>query len=186
MLEKHRNLKLATAILLSAVVADATLGGTSTLAVSTSTRRVSAIVDTTSSLVTAPVVEQKIEATQTWAPATSDTVVTEVTKVAEEPFRPYLPLALALISVDCDGNGVPDSTQISAGAMDWDGDGVLDSCEYAMGDLNLNGFIDGQDVSILLGWWGISNPLYGDLNGDGIVNAIDLGTILGRYGVVTY
>ena len=47
MLEKHRNLKLATAILLSAVVADATLGGTSTLAVSTSTRRVSAIVDTT-------------------------------------------------------------------------------------------------------------------------------------------
>ncbi len=88
MLEKHRNLKLATAILLSAVVADATLGGTSTLAVSTSTRRVSAIVDTTSSLVTAPVVEQKIEATQTWAPATSDTVVTEVTKVAEEPFRP--------------------------------------------------------------------------------------------------
>jgi hypothetical protein len=55
-----------------------------------------------------------------------------------------------------------------------------------MGDLNLNGTIDQQDVSILIGWWGIPNPLFGDLNGDNVVDANDLGIILGRFGAVTY
>ena len=90
------------------------------------------------------------------------------------------------MSVDCNANSVPDSTEISNGAQDSDSDGTLDSCEFAIGDLNLNGFIDSYDVSILLGWWGITNPLYGDLNGDNVVNAYDLGIILGRYGVVTF
>ena len=46
--------------------------------------------------------------------------------------------------------------------------------------------IDGADVSILLGWWGIPNPLYGDLNADNVVDARDLGIVLGRFGVATY
>ena len=87
---------------------------------------------------------------------------------------------------DCNGNGIPDATEIANGAQDFDNDGVLDSCEFAFGDLNLNGVVDSLDVSILLGWWGVPNPLYGDLNGDGVVNAIDLGTLLGRFGVVTF
>jgi hypothetical protein len=85
---------------------------------------------------------------------------------------------------DCDGNGVDDLVDISAGAADYDGDGRLDACEYAFGDLNLNGVINQQDVNILLGWWGIPSPLYGDLDGDGTCGPQDLGVLLARWGLV--
>ena len=97
-----------------------------------------------------------------------------------------LPIIVALTSFDCNGNGTPDGVEIAGGAADWDNDQILDSCEYKVGDLNLNGVIDGADVSILLGWWGIPNPLYGDLNADNVVDARDLGIVLGRFGVATY
>lgn len=46
------------------------------------------------------------------------------------------------VGSDCDGDGTPDSDQISAGAADCDGDGVLDSCQLA-GDLSLDWNGDG-------------------------------------------
>ena len=92
----------------------------------------------------------------------------------------------SFITVDCNGNGTPDSTDIANGAMDWDTDGTPDSCEVSAGDLNLNGIVDGQDLSILLGWWGISNPMFGDLNQDGKVDGIDMGMLLGRFGAVVF
>lgn len=185
-MSKRSTLSIVAAFCLTAIIADATLGGTAPMAASGTKRRVSAVVNTVTAVVTIPVVEKKIETTQVWVPEVTETVVTEISKVAEEPFRPYIPLATALMSLDCNANSIPDSTEISNGAQDSDSDGTLDSCEFAIGDLNLNGFIDSYDVSILLGWWGITNPLYGDLNGDHAVNAYDLGIILGRYGVVTF
>lgn len=85
---------------------------------------------------------------------------------------------------DCDNNGVDDAADIAAGAADFDIDGRLDECEYTYGDLNLNGIINQQDVSILLGWWDIPNPQYGDLNGDGSCGPQDLGALLARWGLV--
>ena len=90
----------------------------------------------------------------------------------------------AVALVDCNGNGISDSVDISNGAADADSDGKLDSCETRYGDLNLNGVIDQQDVYILLGWWDIPNPLAGDLNGDTHTNAEDLGMLLARWGLV--
>ena len=89
-----------------------------------------------------------------------------------------------MVLVDCNGNGISDSVDISNGAADADNDGKLDSCEMRYGDLNLNGVIDQQDVYILLGWWDIPNPLAGDLNGDTHTNAEDLGMLLARWGLV--
>ena len=177
---------LVSAIIATAFIAEATIGGTTPLAAVGNTRKVSATVNTTTSIVTAPVVEVKVASTNTWVPAPVDSQATEVISVLEQPIRPYLPAITAFLVFDCDGNGVSDSTQISNGAQDSDHDGVLDSCEFKVGDLNLNGIIDGADVSILLGWWGITNPLYGDLDGDNVVNARDLGLLLGRFGVVVY
>lgn len=185
-MDTKRIIIFTSAVALTGLIADVTLGGPAALSASGSKRRLNAVVETTTSIVSVPVVEAKNETTQLWQPATEDTVVTIVGKAAEEPFRPFIPLAMALTVLDCNGNGTPDSTEISQGAMDWDADGVLDSCEYRMGDLNLNGVIDGQDVSILLGWWGVPNPLFGDLDGDNAVNARDLGTLLARFGVVMY
>jgi len=85
---------------------------------------------------------------------------------------------------DCDSNGTDDAADIAAGAADFDADGRLDKCEYAYGDLNLNGVINQQDVSILLGWWAIPNPQYGDLDGDGSCGPEDLGVLLARWGLV--
>ena len=47
-------------------------------------------------------------------------------------------------------------------------------------DLNRDGCIDGADLAILLGLWGIPNPPIGDLDGDGSVSGSDLETILGN------
>ena len=94
------------------------------------------------------------------------------------------PAAALVVLVDCNGNGISDSVDISNGAADADSDGKLDSCETRYGDLNLNGVIDQQDVYILLGWWDIPNPLAGDLNGDTHTNAEDLGMLLARWGLV--
>lgn len=92
----------------------------------------------------------------------------------------------AATTADCNHNGISDAQDIANGAMDWNGDGVPDSCSYAAGDFNLNGIVDGQDLAILLGWWGISNPMVGDLNNDGKVDGSDMGMLLGRYGVVVF
>lgn len=90
------------------------------------------------------------------------------------------------LTTDCDENGIPDSTDISNGAADVDQDSVPDRCEIAVGDLNLNGVIDQSDMFIMLGWWGSATPQYGDLNGDNKVDGYDLGICLGRFGLVIF
>lgn len=178
---------LATAITATILVAHSTVADHVTMQHGGPKRRVVTTVNTETAVVSQPVVTQKVEGTvDTWVPAPEDTAATEINTVLQEPLRPIIPIVTALISLDCNNNGTPDSTEIANGAADWDNDGVLDSCEYAIGDLNLNGVIDSQDVSSLMGWWGIPNPLYGDLNADGIVDARDLGMLLGRWGVVVY
>jgi hypothetical protein len=174
------------AVALTALLAEMTLGGTTPLNAGSSKRRVKGNVDTQTSLVAQPVVEKKIEASNTWVVEPAESTQTEVAKIVEEPVRPVLPAFTAFTIFDCNLNDISDATEIENGAADSDADGVLDSCEYAIGDLNLNGVVDGQDVSILLGWWGVDNPLVGDLDGDGQVNAFDLGIMLGRFGVVVY
>ena len=87
-------------------------------------------------------------------------------------------------SRDCNGNTVPDSCDIAGGAADKDQDGRPDSCEEALGDWDLNGLVDGVELSIILGMWGSANPPVGDCNGDGTVDGADLAILLGRWGPV--
>ena len=51
-------------------------------------------------------------------------------------------------------------------------------------DLNDDGIVDGADLGLLLGGWGLctSTPCLGDLNEDGRVDGADLGLILGEFG----
>ncbi|MEY4117357.1 MAG: hypothetical protein RLZZ116_685 [Planctomycetota bacterium] len=178
---------LASAVTLAVVVAHTTVADTVPMQQNGQKRRVEATVNTQTAIVSQPVVTKKVEGTENqWVPAPEESAETEFTSVMQEPYRPIIPIVTALVSLDCDNDGVLDSTEISNGAMDWDTDGVLDSCEYRIGDLNLNGVIDSQDVSILLGWWAIPNPLFGDLDFDNVVGARDLGILLGRWGVVVY
>jgi hypothetical protein len=182
-----KNLVLISTVLVgTAMLADASLGNTSMLAAAGPKRRVSGTVNTTTRSVEAPIVHMKIEATNTWVAEPADTMTTTIVKTVEEPVRPFIPVFVAMTSFDCNNNGIPDTIDIANGAIDSDNDGIIDRCETGLGDLNLNGVIDSFDVSILLGWWGMPNPLYGDLNSDGAVNAFDLGILLGRFGVATY
>ncbi|MFM7260299.1 MAG: hypothetical protein ACKO3W_06805 [bacterium] len=188
-----KNASLTFVLTLATVGTLSTLavGGTSPLNATGSKRRLIASADTTTSLVSEPVVQRKVESAspsgnETWVAEPSETALATLTMFIEEPIKPYLPFIAAMTSLDCNSNGIADTVEISAGAIDFDSDLIIDACEYKMGDLNLNGVIDQQDVSILVGWWGIPNPLYGDLNGDNIVDANDLGILLGRFGAVTY
>lgn len=177
---------IASAITLSVLLSTWSTAGILAVVEAGEDRAVEAMIDDETLVVSDPIVSKKAESDDAWVASPEESVVTEFDMTMEQPWRPIIPVVTALISLDCNGNGTLDSIEIANGAMDWDGDGVLDSCEYRIGDLNLNGLIDSQDVSILLGWWGISNPLFGDLDFDGVVGPRDLGILLGRWGVVVY
>ena len=52
------------------------------------------------------------------------------------------------------------------------------------GDLNADGLVNGVDLGVLLGQWGVctGSSCVGDLDGDGSVNGADLGILLGDWG----
>ena len=85
---------------------------------------------------------------------------------------------------DCDNNGTPDSCDIVGGAADTDLDGVIDSCERAIGDLNLDGFIDGIDLALILSMWGQGSSSIGDLDRNGFVGGGDLAFVLVNWGQI--
>ena len=89
-------------------------------------------------------------------------------------------------SADCNGDGIVDYGQILDGTLaDDDADGVPDCCEASDcpvdADLNGDGCVNGADLSTLLGFWGVPNPVLGDLDGNGIVNGQDLAILLGNW-----
>ena len=52
-------------------------------------------------------------------------------------------------------------------------------------DINRDGTVDGADMGLLLGAWGIcTGPCQSDVNGDGTVDGADLGLLLGAWGPV--
>lgn len=61
---------------------------------------------------------------------------------------------------------------------------ILPDAPACPADLNDDGFVDGYDLSIMLGFWN-TNPTsmpQADINADGVVNAIDLGFVLAGWG----
>ena len=88
--------------------------------------------------------------------------------------------------VDCNENGYNDLYEAVQGlSSDVNGDGVPDECD-CLGDLNADGVIGGQDLTLLLGYWATTDPddlLAGDLDGNGTVDAADLTLMLGNWGI---
>ena len=85
---------------------------------------------------------------------------------------------------DCDSNGMVDARQIALGiAPDLDQDGRIDDCTApCLGDFNLDGVVNGADLSQLLASWQLKGQSATDLDGDGIVSGSDLAIILGVWG----
>ena len=87
-------------------------------------------------------------------------------------------------ALDCNFNGIPDSCDIASGLPDTDADGRLDICETDFGDFDLNGVINGLDLSYILSGWGTVNPPIGDIDHNGSIGGSDLTAILSRWGNV--
>ena len=83
---------------------------------------------------------------------------------------------------DCDGNGIPDATDIAGGAEDRDRDGRIDACERANGDMNLNGVVNQYDLFFVLGLWDSPMASWGDADGDGEVSGGDIAMVLLNFG----
>jgi hypothetical protein len=86
-------------------------------------------------------------------------------------------------SADCDGNGVVDYGEILDGTLaDGNSDGVPDVCQCPT-DLNGDGATGGADISVLLGFWGLSGKsVLGDIDGNLVVDAADLSALLASWG----
>ena len=84
---------------------------------------------------------------------------------------------------DCNGNGIFDACEAGS-PEDTDSDGIPDSCEQDRGDYNLDGVIDGVDLSALLTFWGAQDPAFGDIVPDGLVDGKDLATLLAMWGPI--
>ena len=87
-----------------------------------------------------------------------------------------------ILGEDCNNNGICDIDEIAGGAEDKNANNLLDTCELATGDLNLDGQINGADLTTLLNFWGAVNPPAGDLNGDGVINGYDMTVLLNNWG----
>ena len=93
-------------------------------------------------------------------------------------------------SADCNGDGIVDYGQILDGTYaDMNGNGVPDCCDKGVdcdpcvGDVNFDGIVNGADISVLLGFWGLSGkPNNADTNNDGQVDGTDLANVLGSWG----
>jgi hypothetical protein len=93
-------------------------------------------------------------------------------------------------SADCNGDGIVDYGQIVDGTFaDANGNGVPDccddgvSCDPCVGDVNFDGIVNGADISVLLGFWGLNGkPVAADINQDGQVDGTDLANVLGSWG----
>lgn len=55
------------------------------------------------------------------------------------------------------------------------------TCHFSEGDANCDGAVSAGDISIVLNYWGTSDPA-GDINGDGSVSAGDISVILANWG----
>ena len=90
-------------------------------------------------------------------------------------------------SADCNANGLLDTCEIAAGlGADVNRNGQLDECEDPIiacpGDFNLDQFVNGADMGMLLAAWGPNAPPAIDLNADGSVGGADLAILLGAWG----
>ena len=97
--------------------------------------------------------------------------------------------AVLEFSADCNGDGIVDYGQILGGTFaDVNENGVPDCCEdgtdcQCLGDVNNDGQVNGADISVLLGFWGLNGkPVAADINRDGVVNGADLAQLLGSWG----
>ena len=88
--------------------------------------------------------------------------------------------------LDCNLNGRLDSCDITSGAPDDDADTHPDQCQYDKGDFDLDGFVDSNDLGILLLYWLEIDPPFGDFNHDRTIDSSDLGGLLSRFGPVTW
>ena len=92
---------------------------------------------------------------------------------------------LAAGAADCDANLVPDACDIAAGAADEDGNGVPDVCEVVPcpADITGNDVVNGADLAILLSEWGTPGfKLGADIDGSGLVDGVDLAFLLSSWG----
>ncbi len=86
---------------------------------------------------------------------------------------------------DCNNNGIEDAAEIASGAeSDIDADGRLDFCEISFGDVNLDGFVNGSDLNIVLGWWNSGYSPTSDINHDGVVDGRDIAYVLAGWGSI--
>ncbi|MAB82889.1 MAG: hypothetical protein CMJ24_05560 [Phycisphaerae bacterium] len=83
---------------------------------------------------------------------------------------------------DCNGNGLPDATDIDGGGSnDADDNGVPDECQ-CQGDTNGDLTVDVVDLLSVLEQWGCSVECTADLDGDSNVNVTDLLAVIASWG----
>ena len=97
---------------------------------------------------------------------------------------PNYDFSIAVIANDCNGNGVWDACDISAGvSLDLNANGVPDECEVVCpADLDHSGAVGVSDLLAVIAAWGATGGNPADVNGDGTVNVADQLTMITAWG----
>lgn len=87
---------------------------------------------------------------------------------------------------DCDVDGVSDDCDVAGGDLDEDHDGRPDCCQNACGDFDLDGRVTVSAGGCLLLVFGDVDSPFGDLDGDGQVGTGDISMLLMDCGPVPF
>ena len=91
-------------------------------------------------------------------------------------------LAATDAAADCNANFRPDACELASGSSaDANGNGIPDECELAPGDINGDGVVGGDDLTLVLAAFGTANS-QADIDGDGVVGGDDLAILLSNWG----
>jgi probable HAF family extracellular repeat protein len=90
---------------------------------------------------------------------------------------------LSVTAISDDGRSIVGTGTHNGVSASWLISGIVYVEVECLGDLTCDDFVDGADLAVLLGLWGVhGSPVVADLNLDGQVDGVDLAVLLGNWG----
>ena len=86
---------------------------------------------------------------------------------------------IAAPTAACTASARLEGSRLAASAAAAEGDAAFAEVAVSPADFNHDGVVNGADLGLLIGAWGLCEGCPEDINEDGLVNGADLGLLFG-------